>query len=884
MKIESITLKNFALIKSGMGLNEITLDFTKAKYRITLILGNNGTGKTALLSNLHPYAYLGNLENRDDLDLIIPGLDGYKKIVIRNKTDKYEIEHRYFWNQNKSRTINSYIMKNGYELNSNGNVSTFKKIITKEFDIDMNYLKLIRLGNNVNNFVDMKASDRKVFIGKILEEIEPYTFDNKLISNRAGDLKAILKIAIDRKNKLDIDNIENVNERLEKYENIKKEKQIELEKLYQDFYVFDGKVNKEGFGEYDEGNLKLVEKSINRLNEKINNLVKPKNVYINTMEKTVIDKYNKFLDDWTNEKTELVKKLAVLEINISKYKEELEKAKNIKDSCISSVEIKSIEDRITSLKLKINSINNIYNFKQKVPSFTKEELSLDLEKIKEITFNIKQCNQYSKISMSIFKDLMEDNYNDLTTVYKLIKDEYDNTYNDLVVLTNKTNTYKKYVLFIPKECVCHTKCPYYNFVNKSKNESSQKDKIRSIETYLENLNEVKCIIEYVFDTYKILNSRGESKFDKYYQLTNEKFLKAIYTSNINNFIDVEKINQLMSLITYYDEYKDYQNKLNDLTMELELKTSKNNNVSKDEIEYQIEAYNKSLNCANKEKNYLKEKIEETETRIKSIKIQISDYNTFMTYNYYKKDLDNKLKEAKMKYDYLKNGIKVKNEYVEKRKDFNNKIIECKNTITDIEDEIQKLKTKKDNFIELNNEIKYIEKEYDKVKYIKEATSSTNGIPLLYIKKYCTKLCDVANRIIRKIYNGELELLDFKIDKDSFKIPYKVKDVEVKDIKDASQAEVSIIKIAISFAILASYMTKYNIILLDEIDGPLHKENKIKLINNLDYILDIISSDQAFIITQSTMFNHSAANLIITDPEYTFKYSINKNNDEVVFAK
>ena len=46
MKITYLKLENFSMVKSGMGLDTLELDFTKGKNMITLIVGNNGTGKT----------------------------------------------------------------------------------------------------------------------------------------------------------------------------------------------------------------------------------------------------------------------------------------------------------------------------------------------------------------------------------------------------------------------------------------------------------------------------------------------------------------------------------------------------------------------------------------------------------------------------------------------------------------------------------------------------------------------------------------------------------------------------------------------------------------------------------------------------------------------
>jgi recombinational DNA repair ATPase RecF len=148
------------MVKSGMGLNKLELNFKGFKNVITLIVGNNGTGKTGgVLSNLHPYSGLGHLEARDDSDIIIKGKDGHKVIIFKSKKHKYYIEHHYKWQgEKRSRKISSYIKKDGKELNPSGSVTNFNLIIETEFQIDVNFLKLMRLGPNVKNFISLGAT------------------------------------------------------------------------------------------------------------------------------------------------------------------------------------------------------------------------------------------------------------------------------------------------------------------------------------------------------------------------------------------------------------------------------------------------------------------------------------------------------------------------------------------------------------------------------------------------------------------------------------------------------------------------------------------------------------------------------------------------------
>ena len=60
MKVTYLKLKNFVNIKAGMKKTEVEIDFTKSKNKIILLCGPNGSGKTSLLSEMHPFANTAN--------------------------------------------------------------------------------------------------------------------------------------------------------------------------------------------------------------------------------------------------------------------------------------------------------------------------------------------------------------------------------------------------------------------------------------------------------------------------------------------------------------------------------------------------------------------------------------------------------------------------------------------------------------------------------------------------------------------------------------------------------------------------------------------------------------------------------------------------------
>lgn len=283
IKIERIRLENFALIKTGMGLDVLDIDFTKGKYTVNLIIGNNGTGKTAMLSNFHPFPYLGSLEAREDTDIICVGQTGHKEIWYRKGDDHYEIEHIYSKpvGKSKTRTVKSYIRKNGVELNKGGLVRAFHEIVEQEFQIEPNFLKLIRLGPNVQNFIKLSVSDRKTFISKLLEEVDIYMKDYKQANEQAKFLTNALKIAISKRDKLNISDISILDAGIARKEEMIKNRYDEKEAITKAFYEYKGSVNlgamEEMQHQYDE-----VLDSIESLEDERRHVEKPKYLHIGT--------------------------------------------------------------------------------------------------------------------------------------------------------------------------------------------------------------------------------------------------------------------------------------------------------------------------------------------------------------------------------------------------------------------------------------------------------------------------------------------------------------------------------------------------------------------------------------------------------------------------
>ena len=193
MFIKEVTLENFQNLKTGIGVRKLHIDFTKQRNPVCIIIGPNGAGKTSLLSYLTPFATVGDLDIRNATKPIIPHKDGYKRIVfVDDEMNEYEIEHFYTPKTDGSFTVKSYFKMNDMEMNPNGNVRSFQDLCAEYLDIEIGYMKLIRIGDNVKNLISAKSTERKQFSAKLLEDVDWYLAKYKFASQKEHDIKAVI--------------------------------------------------------------------------------------------------------------------------------------------------------------------------------------------------------------------------------------------------------------------------------------------------------------------------------------------------------------------------------------------------------------------------------------------------------------------------------------------------------------------------------------------------------------------------------------------------------------------------------------------------------------------------------------------------------------------
>ena len=843
MKIERLILENFAAINNAMNANKIEIDFSKALNKICLLIGPNGSGKTTILSLLNPFADLGNLDVRNGNNLILKNKDGYKEIHIRKDNDYYVIKHFYTAHKEKSHSVKSYIEKNGEELNVNGNVTSFKEYVKEELHIEPSYLKLIRLGANVTSLIDMTSTERKNYMSKIMDDIGVYLDCYKSVNSKLRQLDEMISHTVDKINKLgvvDKTEIENDIERIQK----------EID-------------NNEHLYMQENSNIAVCNSIINdiddyqTLHDRMREAVKKYKRMESILEKkkgvdsldvnsytTAIMEYEKTIAVSENEInintmviSENLKRLNEAQEELRKYAIELQKELEKND------EMERMDDNLKDIRKKLNTLeDNLDGFSPKITKDEYERFMIFLKNTQQI---LGRTYEFGKGPVSKVVELMNDKKNVVNYVNSHLLDIDDEAEQSGSLFLNKIASQLLFngtqKINIPCENECKAKDLFIQLQNLVEN-STITDKKETASFYHDMNYVYQNLITVLprFSEYGDIISALPEDLQQFFIL--ENMYKKI--TDLKLVYDEKKFNEYLTMITEYDTYLKTKDRYEELKRNLQLFSNLSSTESLQErletTKDSISKYKSDIESLKERNSLLKETIQETnfslETAIET-------------------------KEAIEKFDEIKElSEKLTKDYeklVETKEKMDTSRVEAfrlKTIIDSLKSEI----TKKENdlylYKSLNKDLKKFNEHFDNMTFIKESTSSKKGIPLHIISGYLNNTEAITNELLDIAYDGKIYIDNFNISPTEFGIPFYNNGVRLDDVKFASQGELSFLSMALSFALSTQTLQKYNIMLLDEIDGPLDTRNREKFIDILENQIDRIHSEQNFLITHNSMFS------------------------------
>lgn len=849
MKILYLKLTNFINIVTAFNTETIEIDFSKSNNNVVLLTGPNGSGKTSILSCLHPFPTNGNMDVRSDNPIIVPRENGYKEIHISDGDDLYVIQHFYTRNGDKH-IIKSYIQKNGVELNENGNVTSFKEIVEKELGLEQDYMKLTRLGSNVTNFIDMKRQERKNFTGKIISEADIYLSYHKKIMADKNKVNIQINHTSDLIRRLQVDDLGELKKAQKSLQHQIEDLTAKIEKANSELSVLQYQLN-------DCGDIPAMRE---RIQEK--------------------EKELKHIQKALARASEIKISVSTLKSMIEEAKIAILKAKSSLDTNVITRtgilnQLDSIAHEIDSIRREIARIEDDQNVK---------DMEANIELLREtirrrakesgISGYVRPC---SKAEMEDLIKMLDKCMDILLSTYELGKGpiqkavSFFHTKTDIEKYTrenrekikrNKMQSLceqvyaeiSKDIGLLGPDCKNPSGCRVYDFYQRIYEYATQApDKVIEDETFLAYTkmayNNIQTVLKYLRDYHDI--------FEKMPECIKDQFLMSTVLTHICNMewiYDKDIIFHELGLITD-DELQDAD--LEELSRQKAMLAQyKKANSNIEYFQNKLEDLINSRTTLMGQLDEVKETINSLNREIAEKEASVSDYEDMAVAMEHEDEVEAEFNDLKSKLT-LASQLSLQ-------------IREKTSILNDLQFRKNKMsKTHQDNEFRIENYKRYkkdldeLSSKFTDLEYLARALSSREGIPLIFIQAYLKDIKDIANQLLDVVYDGDLHLEDFEITADEFGIPYSTKGTTVKDVIYASQGERSFISLALSFALTYKSISKYNIMLLDEIDATLDISNREKFLHVLEMQIDMIHAEQVFVISHNDMFNAYPVDIVDT---------------------
>lgn len=882
MKITKIVLKNFLGLYNGSGKKEIEIDFTKGSFdnKITILSGGNGKGKSFLISCLHPFA--STLDNRKEI--IIKGENGYKEVhydIDSNK--KVIIKHNYMLGRTGKITMKSFFAlsedngKTFKELNPNGTVTSFKDLVLKHLEVDEAYFKIARVGTNVTGFIDMPTAERKKYISLFLPDVDIYLENYKKINDQYNTLNKNIKYITQEIDKIDSeDNIkanlnntlnslllvtnslESTNEVLNK--NLGAISQIDpngdVEKIFLDEYnTF--KKNKTEIEKYDS--------SIKQISDGLSE-TDLKEIQIKlSSEQQKLEHKKERLQEYQMELIESDAKIEELEIKLSKY--ELDSEEELKDilaqskeqysdlkTTLNSKPYKSLIEKYKDLNLKDldQAINFLSYYKEETETIMSQYNLDELTDFKSNLYTMVELNE-NKSELNSKIGVLNNRYSKLTIERKSLESKLE-----LVdVLKSR-----------PLNCSIDS-CPFISNALKYKDTDEKIEKIdMEIDQNRKEKEKLEKDLEYNARLIQLASSlMNLQKQVKFFTIL-EKLPYYEYYSTYENLVQhfmsdkgMMSFTEIKNTIELYNEYISVSKNIENLELRYEAVSNKR---------YVVDGIKTEINTLREKAKSISSKVSDLKDDILIIEKDIEENKDIERKLIKVEELRNEKDEITSKQKELRSSLKTKQEQIEELKQLKLNNRELTEKVKKYESQIKPLEKEKDRLNldlrrlhDFNEKRKQLEEDYNDLAVIRDALSTTKGIPLLFIDLYLKKIKNIANELLDISFQGKFFIEDFIVTESDFFISVRKSEGElVNDIAQASQGEQALVSIALSFALVQQSTRAYNVLALDEMDSTLDSRNRQAFIEVIETQLKEMNVEQCFIISHNEAFDTYPVNLIL----------------------
>ena len=850
MFLRRLKLVNYGGIYNGMGLKEIEIDFTRCQHRIILIKGDNGSGKSTIEMALKPLP--------DDNSAFIRGENALKEIEYIDEFENIVYSIRFIHEcKGNSRTTKGYISKGlslstMVELNPSGNITSCKDIIFEEFQLDPNYITLSQLSATKRGIADLKPADRKRYVNAILTTTDVYNDMYKTLSKKASNYKAMLQSATTK-----LDNIGNVT-LLDQSIEFTSSKISDAEKMLEEHYEI---MNKEkGMLQSIDPDNKIRDKIdvlLSKLSEyeaKRDDLNKDLNFvyrqYPSLLNKPItvddVKKLNDKLYTITNEISSIRSKIDMLIESRRVDSEELQvktaKLKSINSSG-SLMEVRRIR---SDLESKRGVIENRWNGVINLNTITADEFISVYDVIKDM---IESMSKVGRVWEGNLDELQKKYLNDISQ----IDDEIDRLVED----NNRISAAEDKLLILeqrPTTCKDDS-CPFIADALKAQALIERAREMRKNCKTMLQLNNDKIVCE------DALERIGLSKHIRNMYTVNQRILRSLNfgfdtfescmaSLETNASMILTTMKGMLDYANDIEEYRVVLKSIDDITNKYNSLASQEDFINM--ITTDIERLNIAITNDTNTITSENARIDELTNQYNQISGLHNAFSSIYSNRIALDEVEDAIKVIQDEIDTNKaniDKIQAINSDIEK---LNVNISEIKEQLEPLKKEKTSLEYKRNISVEYSKEVDEYTKMYNKIDKLKYYCSPTTGIQLLFADIYLNKIIGQANRILQGLFRGDFALLPLVITENEFRIPVAVNGgINHDDITSMSSAQISLISMIISIALLSQTSTKLNIIVGDEIDAPFDGENRREFMTILYQLMGLVNSSQCVLISHNS---------------------------------
>lgn len=874
---------------SGLGKRNFILDLEEDKKGkllskdILVILGDNATGKSTLLSLIHPT----HTPSDDRQKFIVPGKEG---MLIRRYLgeDGTEITTKCVYKpKDEGHTPKCFFElkrpnEEGVELNESGNVSSYNSLLFTYFGVNKDYVNFASYSDAVNNIVEMTSSERKNSISSLIPNTGRFELAFNTVNEKYKELRNMIRnvsqkiLAIKDEETL-IHEFERVNKDLHQAEIDRDELMIKLAKA-------EGRIKELSHGQNVDEMIKHQNELIAELTQMDYTCQRYQDQIVQCCDRLDVD-YDpddpmRILENQMVAKgiQKYERKVATSEALINTSENQAVKIKKELDQCYKEQE----EAEAALVGIQTQDINDLKKMKIEYEyELSKSRYGRHKELYENMSYD--EVITFSKtVSMidQMIQALYEEYGNIVSKYFKhldefLHRNEYDQEDQRLQasILTStkrrddiyrklvEKEQYRKLQAILdqrPTACKIDT-CPFivnalkwnqiadeikglreeYDSINVSIQENEGKLAANAKE--LQAQHSIMTLVNQI-------NSQA-TLFRKYLDLTPDDLFHAIGNGTWMSKLDMTILKSIAAILSEKDRYVEITTKLlPEVNRSIEI--ARVYGTNREMLENQIKRIESSIKRLTKELDRVYDQ------RYVSGKM-IDHYREFLmlwkTLETALRGLQDTARSRVSKYDTaykLSEEIDSITELYEKMKRNRVKLNDSLDRIRELTPIRQQLIIDQKNLIALKKEKLDIEHDFVIVEIMKQIIQPGKGIRKELINLYMYDIYQTANQLLLNTFEGRLYLKEFIITDKDFIIPYVYNGTEGTDISYASSSQQSTISMSLSLAIISKMIDKYGVLAIDEADRTLSAENKAIFADIMNQQMKMIGVTQAFIITHT----------------------------------